>query len=128
MEFHYTVSTDKNMEDVIQAIELQLQKHNFGVLWQLDLAQKLQSKGIPFDRQYRVLEVCNPFEAARVLEKNDLVGYFLPCKIVVFEQNGKTHIGLPKPTVLIGLLYDEELQAIAEEIEKTLIQVLESSK
>ncbi|MDA5110911.1 DUF302 domain-containing protein [Brevibacillus thermoruber] len=128
MDFHYSVSTTKSVEEAVQAIEQNLQTLKFGVLWQLDLTAKLQSKGIPFERQYRVLEVCNPFEAANVLAKNDLVGYFLPCKVVVYEQNGQTHIGLPKPTALIGLLKDRELQAIAEKIEQTLIQVLESSK
>lgn len=128
MEFHYTVTTEKSIEQAIRNIEEHLKKHNFGVLWQLNLTEKLQSKGIEFRRPFHVLEVCNPFEAARVLEKNNLVGYFLPCKIVVFEQDGNTHIGLPKPTAMISLIHDDELGKIAEEIETTLVSVINDSK
>ncbi len=77
---------------------------------------------------YRILEVCNPVEAAKVLGHNVLVGYFLPCKITVYEDAGETKIGLPKPTAMIGLLNDPELKLIAEKIEKVLIDVLEKSK
>jgi len=69
-----------------------------------------------------------PVEAARVLAHNPLVGYFLPCKIAVYEEEGQTKIGLPKPTAMIGLLNDDELVVIAKEIEEILIDVLEKSK
>jgi DNA-binding FrmR family transcriptional regulator len=67
----------------------------------LDLPAKLHEKDVELDMQYRVPEVCNPNEANRVLTQNPLVGYFLPCKVVVYQSEGKTHIGLPKPTALM---------------------------
>ncbi|MDN4094604.1 MULTISPECIES: DUF302 domain-containing protein [Bacillales] len=30
--------------------------------------------------------------------------YFLPCKITVYESDGKTKFGLPKTTVLVNML------------------------
>ncbi len=75
-----------------------------------------------------LLEVCNPVEAAQVLNRNQLVGYFLPCKIVVYESEGVTKIGLPKPSALIGLLDEPELNTIAENIEEILIDALNKSK
>ncbi|GED34100.1 hypothetical protein BCE02nite_52410 [Brevibacillus centrosporus] len=80
MDFHYTVTTDKSIDEVITLLEKNLKEHNFGILWQFDLTAKLLKKGIEsYKMPYRVLEVCNPFEAARVLSRNELVGYFLPC-------------------------------------------------
>lgn len=94
MDFHYTVTTDKSIDEAINSLEQNLKEHKFGILWQLDLPAKLQEKGVEgFTTPYRVLEVCNPFEAARVLSRNELVGYFLPCKITVYESEGKTKIG-----------------------------------
>lgn len=129
MDFHYTVETDKPINEAISAIENNLKENKFGVLWQLNLTETLQKKGVDsYTTPYRILEVCNPVEAGRVLSHNSLVGYFLPCKITIYEEEGKTKIGLPKPTAMIGLLNDSELENIAQEIEKVLIGVLEKSK
>ncbi|WP_308161467.1 MULTISPECIES: DUF302 domain-containing protein [unclassified Bacillus (in: firmicutes)] len=99
------------------------------MLWQLDLPAKLHEKGVEsYNNPYRILEVCNPVEAGKVLEINELVGYFLPCKITVYESNGITKIGLPKPTMMVGMIDDPQLKEIAENIEVTLVKVLDKSK
>ncbi|WP_460013123.1 DUF302 domain-containing protein [Lysinibacillus sp. CTST325] len=52
---------------------------------ELHLTETLHKKGVDgFKMPYRILEVCNPVEAAKVLGHNALVGYFLPCKITVY--------------------------------------------
>jgi uncharacterized protein (DUF302 family) len=129
MDFHYTVTTDKSVDDAVSTLEQKLKEHKFGILWQLDLPAKLKEKGVDsYTNPYRILEVCNPKVAAEVLNRSELVGYFLPCKITVFESEGVTKIGLPKPTALIGLLDDIHLKTIAEDVESTLIKVLNESK
>lgn len=80
-----------------------------------------------FNDPYKVLEVCNPHEAKRVLDRNKMVGYCLPCKIVVYNDNGKTKIGMPKPTSLIQYVNDEDLNGIAADIEKRLISAIDKS-
>ncbi|WP_018131610.1 DUF302 domain-containing protein [Effusibacillus pohliae] len=122
--FHYTVETNKSVDEAVAAVEESLKSRKFGVLWQFDITAKLQEKGIDFTQPYRVLEVCNPVEAARVLSQNGLMGYFLPCKIVVYHENGTTKIGLPKPTVLVDLVDDPALQEIAKRVEDTLIEAV----
>lgn len=121
MMFHYTVETEKGIDDAIKSLEQSLKNHKFGVLWKMDIPEKLQEKGVEFTQPYRVLEVCNPVEAKRVLSQNSLVGYFLPCKIVVYDDHGKTKIGLPKPTALMAVIDDPALKDIAQGVEDTLI-------
>lgn len=128
MNFEYTVTTDKSVDEAVASLEQNLKEHKFGVLWQLDIPAKLQEKGVEYTNPYRVLEVCNPHEAAKVLNLNKLVGYFLPCKITVYESEGQTKIGLPKPTALVSMLENDELKAIATDIETTLVKVLDASK
>ncbi|SHN36031.1 DUF302 domain-containing protein [Gracilibacillus kekensis] len=125
--FHYTLTSKRNMDQTIQSLKECLSEEKFGVLWEFDIKEKLQSKDIDFDKDYIVLEVCNPQEASRVLKKNQLVGYFLPCKIVVFDDKGKIKVGLPKPSVMIDLVEDEELKEIAIDIEKRLISAIDKS-
>ena len=54
----------------------------------------------------------------------------LPCKMVVYEdeQDGKTKIGMPKPTELINLVGDDSVNDIAKDIEDRLIECIEKSK
>jgi uncharacterized protein (DUF302 family) len=94
-------------------------------LWNIDIKEKLQEKELDFQMEFKVLEVCNPKEAFRVLNENQLAGYFLPCKIVVYEDQGNTKIGMPKPTALISLLNDEKMKKLAKDIEERLIICIE---
>lgn len=127
--FHYTVTTQKSLDDAISAVSAALKERSFGVLWELDMASKLHEKGVDYEGAFRVLEVCNPKVAKQVLEHNPLVGYFLPCKIVVYEdKDGTNKIGLANPTALIGLVGDEQLSGIAKDIEDTLIAAVEAAK
>ncbi|WP_336244897.1 DUF302 domain-containing protein [Paenibacillus rhizolycopersici] len=102
--FHYTVETIKTPEQAIAELTNQLKEDQFGILWQFNMKDKLHEKGVELDINYHILEVCNPVEAKRVLTENTLVGYFLPCKLVVYQENETTKIGMPRPSALIGLI------------------------
>lgn len=128
MDSHYTVSTDKSVDEAVAALEESLKERKFGVLWKLDMMATLQSKGHPFSQPYRILEVCNPAEANQVLTANERVGYFLPCKIAVYEHEGKTTIGMPRPSVLMNMLGDGALAQTAERVEKTLVAAIDAVK
>ena len=125
--FDYTVATNKNMEEVIKNLEDNLKEEQFGVLWNFDLKEKLQSKGLDFQKEFKILEVCNPHEAHRVINENIMAGYFLPCKIVVYNEKETTSIGMPRPTSLITMMKDEKIQSLAKDIEERLIRCIEKS-
>jgi uncharacterized protein (DUF302 family) len=125
--FHYTVETNKSVAEAISSLEESLMKEKFGVLWNFDVKGKLNEKGLEYDNEFTVLEVCNPKEAQRVLNEEILVGYFLPCKIVVYNEEGKTKIGMPKPSALIEMVDNEKLKDIALEIEGRLISCIDKS-
>ncbi|SFV05791.1 DUF302 domain-containing protein [Alicyclobacillus macrosporangiidus] len=126
-EFHYSATTEKSLDEAVAALEAALKDRKFGVLWQMDIPSKLKEKGVEFDKPYRVLEVCNPNEAKQVLTQNPMVGYFLPCKVVVYEHEGKTVIGLPKPTVLMGVIGDEGLMETAQRVEAALKEAVDEA-
>jgi len=119
--FHYTLETEASIPDAVAALEQSLQEERFGVLWRLDLREKLKEKGFDFERGFVVLEVCSPADASRVLSENVMAGYFMPCKIVVYEADGKTRIGMAKPTAVMNMLEDDALKDIAAGVEARLI-------
>jgi len=123
--FHYTVETNQSIEEAMVTLEEKLKEEKFGVLWHFDIKDTLQNKGFEFDQSYHVIEVCNPKEAQRVLLENQMVGYFLPCKIVVYEDKGMTKIGMPRPTVLIEMASDPSIKEFAQDIEDRLIACID---
>lgn len=126
--FHYTVSSKKTMEAIVEALESNLKEAHFGILWQFDIEKTLENKGFEYQNPYLVLEVCNPKEAYSMLEQNQMVGYFLPCKLVIYQDGETMKIGMPKPTELIQLVEDPSLKQQAKDIEDRLISVINQSK
>ncbi|MHB1485046.1 MAG: DUF302 domain-containing protein [Saccharofermentanales bacterium] len=120
MDMFYKVQTDKSFEKVIEDLKKSLGEHKFGVLWELNFKDKLKEKGLDFNKNFHVLEVCNPAQAKKVLEENINVGYFLPCKIVIYDDEGTVFVGMPKPTSLIGMIKDNSLMSIALDVENEL--------
>lgn len=104
-----------------------LEEQKFGVLWKLNFKEKLYEKGIDFDSNFMILEVCNPHKAKEVLSKHIDVGYFLPCKVVVYEDKEAVIIGMTRPEILINMLSHEDLQDAAKEVEKILIAAINNA-
>ncbi|WP_425449022.1 DUF302 domain-containing protein [Dethiothermospora halolimnae] len=120
MKIIYEVKVEKEFGDAIDALKKSLSEHNFGVLWELNFKDKLKEKGLDFDTNFKVFEVCNPKQAKEVLESHIEVGYFLPCKMVIYEKNNSVYVGMLRPTDLIGMFNDDSLVSIAKEVEKEL--------
>lgn len=127
MNVIYERSTDKNLTDAIQSLENNLKSNGFGILWQLNFKDKLKEKGLDFDNDFVVLEVCNPKQAKEVLEYNVNIGYVLPCKMAVRRDNDKTYIGMLRPEVLIGLFDSPELKSVAQKVEESLQNSIDAS-
>lgn len=120
----YVKESGKSVEEIEKLFPTVAAKHTFGVLGVHNLRKKMNEKGIPFERECRIFEVCNPQQAKKVLEGNMGISTALPCRVSVYEEGGKTKIATIKPTALIGLFQNEALRPVAEEVEKTLFQIM----
>lgn len=128
MNFDYTLVTKKTLEQAVDDVKEALKERKFGTLWELDIPSKLQEKGVAFEGKARILEVCNPHKAKKALEKNMNVIYFLPCKVVVFEDQGETRLGMVKPTAFMEMLEGEDLRDFAQEVEETIKAALHAAQ
>ena len=60
----------------------------------------MAKKGVEFTHECRVFEVCQPQQAKEVLEQDMSISTMLPCRISVYEEEGKTILATLKPTAL----------------------------
>ncbi len=126
---YYIVETEKSFEQASEDLDAAVKNHGFGVLHVHDLGNTLRSKGIAFEEQCKVFEVCNPAQAAKVLSADMRLNMALPCRISVYTDNGKTNIGLIKPAqMLAGLSQDPTLVEVSEEVETKTIQMIDEAK
>lgn len=126
---YYIVETSKSFDQASADLDSAVKRHNFGVLHVHDLGSTLRSKGIAFDEQCKVFEVCNPGQAAKVLSTDMRLNMALPCRISVYTEKGKTKIGLIKPVQMLSALsQDPALLQVAKEVEGTTIQIVDEAK
>lgn len=126
---YYIVETDKSFDQASKDLESAVQRHGFGVLHVHDLGATLRSKGIAFDEQCKVFEVCNPGQAARVLSTDMRLNMALPCRISVYSEKGRTKIGLISPVQMLSMLsQDAALAPVAAEVETKTIQMVDEAK
>lgn len=127
MDFIYEMNTGKDFETAVEDIRKALGTRGFGVLWEMNFKDKLREKGLEFDVNFKVMEVCNPPKAKKVLDKDIEAGYMLPCKMAVYEKGGEVRIGMLKPISLVGILGKDGLRDIAEEVEGILKSAIEEA-
>jgi uncharacterized protein (DUF302 family) len=126
---YYIVETGKSFEQASTDLESAVKRHAFGVLHVHDLGSTLRSKGIAFEEECKVFEVCNPWQAAKVLSTDMRLNMLLPCRISVFTEKGKTKIGLIRPVqMLSSLSQDAALAQVAKEVEESTISMVDEAK
>ncbi|PJB77884.1 MAG: hypothetical protein CO090_07990 [Acidobacteria bacterium CG_4_9_14_3_um_filter_49_7] len=122
----YMKTTQKSVEETVSLLESSVRRNDFGVLHIHDLKTTLNNKGISFDRECRIFEICNPAYANRVLSQDMSMNMALPCRISVYEDEGHTIIGMVRPTAMLASLSsDPEMAKIAEEVEKQMVRMID---
>jgi uncharacterized protein (DUF302 family) len=125
--FGVSVATDKSLDEAVAALDAALRERRFAVLWDLDVRAKLAEKGVAGGPEFRILEVCSAPRAKEALDRDLAVGYFLPCKMVVYREGDRTRMGLLRPSALMTFLDDAYLQAFARDVEAVLVEALEAA-
>jgi len=126
-EFGYTVQTNKSVDQAVAAVEKEAQANSFRVLHIHDVQATLKEKG--FEREpFRIVEVCNSKFAHRVLQEDIDIGLFLPCKINVYTNKGKTFISGLRPAIMKEFFKNKNIDEVADEVETVVRKIVDSAK
>ncbi len=121
----YVIESSKTPAAAVEDLRTAAGKHGFGVLHAYDLKETLTSKGFPLAQACHILEVCNPQQASKVLAEDMGLNIALPCRISVYEENGKTRIATALPTKLLSALSDSPaLAAVARDVETKMKAIM----
>jgi uncharacterized protein (DUF302 family) len=123
----FKLSTDKTVSETAAAVQAAVEANHFGVMQVHNLKETMAKKGVEFARECLIFEVCQPQQAKKVLEQNMSVSTALPCRISVYEENGKTVLATLKPTTLLAMFDVPALEPVAQEVEDTLVKIMKAA-
>jgi uncharacterized protein (DUF302 family) len=123
----FKLSTDKSITAAAADLQAAVVAHQFGVMHVHNLKETMARKGVAFSRECLVFEVCQPQQAKKVLEANMGVSTALPCRISVYEEDGRTVLATLKPTQLLALFDVPELADVAKEVETTIVKIMQEA-
>jgi uncharacterized protein (DUF302 family) len=123
----FQVKARKSLSDVRRDLEAATQRHKFGIMGTYDLKAKMEEKGVEFDRDCLIVEVCNPHQAKKVLEKNAEISTALPCRISVYREGDAVVLATIRPTAMLELFETSGLESVAKEVEAAILAIMQEA-
>ena len=127
MEYYFSKMLDASFDEAIKKTTESLKVEGFGIISEINIAEKLHEKlGVSF-KKYRILGACNPGYAYKALLFEEKIGTMLPCNVIVIDQGeGKTEVSAVNPVASMMAIQNPNLEFIALEINEKLKRVIES--
>jgi uncharacterized protein (DUF302 family) len=126
MQYGFSKTVDIGYEQAIEKVTAELKKEGFGVLTFIDVKETLKQKINVDFKKYAILGACNPPIAHRALQEEEQLGLLLPCNIIVYEKDGKTHVSIFDPMVMTWIIENDQMKPIATEVQERLQRVLKA--
>ena len=125
----YTLSatTSLGFDETVARVRSELADHGFGVLCEIDVQATLKQK-LGVEREpYLILGACNPQLAHAALDAEPDLGALLPCNVVIYRHDDRTHVAAVDAERLLSIVANDELAPTAAEVRQRLAAVVRHS-
>ena len=126
MEYGYGRELEATVEEVLERTRASLQREGFGILFEINLDEKMKEKlGVDF-RRYVVLGACNPGIAYESLQEEIALGLLLPCNVIVYEGDGagRSVVAVIDAEKMMKVTGNEKLSGAADRVNGMLKRVI----
>ena len=123
----YTLTTSTNLAfaDAVGRVREELAAEGFGVLCEIVVQATLEAK-LGVEREpYLILGACNPPLAHAARETEPELGVLLPCNVVVYQEDGQTHISAVDAERMLSIVGNDQLADTAGEVRRRLSAVVD---
>ena len=115
---------DYDFDEAVEKTKYILEEEGFGVLTSIDVKSTLKQKlNVDYD-DYVILGACNPEYAYKALQADRQIGLLLPCNVIVYEENDDVFVATIKPTEVMKVADNSEIEDIAKGVERDLGKVI----
>src|SRR3989339_2116553 len=119
--FTLKLESKQPIETIAREVSKECENHKFALLQTYVYHDIVKEKGFPINRKVYIYEICQAKTASLMLTSNPEFSLFMPCKLAIYEHEGKTVIS----TMNMGIMLDavssnKELYASAVSLFNTL--------
>ena len=128
-EYDYRRETWRRFDDAVTAVEAAIAQAGFSVRVMHDIQATLAAKGFRV-RPIRIYEIDSTPEVAASLNVGRTpcsIDRLMPCRVNVFEDDGRTIITALRPTILCRVFPEDRLDAVAERLERLLLALVDAA-
>lgn len=128
-QFTYQISGTNPVNEAVARIGAACELHKFSILHSYDFSEILQIKGFPIEHKVYVYEICRAPMASRMLSVYPGFSPFMPCRIALYEQDGKTVVSTMNMELLLKAVENntalfEEASGMYQSIKEIMRSVL----
>lgn len=120
-----SASTEATFGEAVERVKQELKAEGFGVLCEIDVQATLKEKLGVEQEPYLILGACNPPLAHRALSVEPELGTLLPCNVVVYQADDKTHISAIDADRMLSVVDNPDLAPVATQVRAKLAHVVE---
>lgn len=125
-QFTYQLTTTKTVEEITGSMADVAQQCKFSVLHSYDFREILAGKGFPIERKVSVFEICRAPMASKMLAVNPSFAVLMPCRVAVYEENGKTILSTMNMEPAMASIQDnKELYAEAAAVYRSIQEMMQ---
>src|SRR3989344_2189296 len=121
-DFAYIVETEKSFDKAVVSVLKAVEQKGWALFQVYDIKERLAAKGFE-QKSLKIIEICSGKYANKLLNRNRLVSLCMPCKINVFEEDGKVKIAGMKPTIMSEFFPEVKKDDIIE-IEREIEEII----
>lgn len=99
--FTYKVVSNQTIDHIDQKVPKACETNMFSLLHTYVYHEIVESKGFPINRKVWIYEICQAKTAAAMLTDYPHFSIFMPCKLAVYEENGKTVISTMNMEIML---------------------------
>tara|TARA_Y100000590_G_C15645774_1_gene986801 strand:- start:80 stop:478 length:399 start_codon:yes stop_codon:yes gene_type:complete len=125
LKYGYQQIINDSFEEVERRAQHVLSEVGFGVLTKVNVKETLKEKLDVNFNKYTILGVCNPSLALEALSSDKGVGLFMPCNVVIWENDdGTTAITAFDATIMSKSFKNNEISALAHKVNEIIRSAL----
>jgi uncharacterized protein (DUF302 family) len=102
--FTHEVTSEHLIEAVTEKIPEACEQHKFALLQTYVYHEIVERKGFPIKRKVFIYEICQAKTAAAMLTEFPYFSIYMPCKLAIYEDRGKTIISTMNMEMMLNAI------------------------
>lgn len=113
-----TVASAKSFEAVVDSLKALVAKNGMMVMAEVNQGQMLSMTGLSL--KATLFLVGNPTVGKQVFEQDHAAGLYIPLRVFVYEDGGKTFVSYDKPSSLLGQFKNDKVKMVGDMLDKNI--------